>query len=62
MPTQKNPTSDELNKVDETLDKFNQHLQSGVVFNEPLSSSERAILKTLLLWLILDQDLDVCNQ
>ena len=61
MEIKAKPTPLQLKKVEETLDRFDKHLQSGAVFNEPLSSSERAILKTLLLWLELNKSLDVCN-
>ena len=61
MSTSKNPTLDELNKAESYLDRFDKHLQNGAVFNEPLSSSERAIIKTFLLWLILHEDLDISD-
>ena len=62
MTNTKKPTPEELKRVEAILEQFNKRLQDSAVFNEPLSSSERAITKTLLLWLVHNEYLDVSDQ
>jgi hypothetical protein len=48
MSKSKRPTPDELKKAEVMLSKFDDFIQSGAVFNGPLTSSEKALIKTFI--------------
>ena len=37
-------------EADKKIEDFNKYLQKGEIFNQPLTSSEKAIIKTYILW------------
>ena len=52
----KKPTSEDLKLAEEALDEFDKSLQDMEFFNEPLSKSERVLLKTFFLFLSVQRE------
>ena len=52
----KKPTSEDLKLAEEALNDFDKSLQEMEFFNEPLSKSERFLLKTFFLFLSVQRE------
>ena len=52
----KKPTSEDLKLAEEALNDFDKSLQEMKFFNEPLSKSERFLLKTFFLFLSVQRE------